>query len=237
MGKATYGTGSSIMLNIGSQPHKSPEGLVTSIGYALKTGVTYAFEGNIHCTGATIKWLQDDLQLIENARESESLALSVTDTDGVYFVPAFTGLGAPYWDHSARALICGMTRGTSKAHVVRAALEAIAYQVKDLIDLMTNSSGIKLKELRVDGGPVKNNFLIQFQADMLGATINRSDIEEASALGVALACGLALGTYANLDELARLRTNNDFITGQMSPEKVAILYKGWNDAVKRTINA
>jgi glycerol kinase len=237
MGKATYGTGSSIMLNIGSQPHKSPEGLVTSIGYTLKTGVTYVFEGNIHCTGATIKWLQDDLQLIEDARESESLAQSVTDTDGVYFVPAFTGLGAPYWDHSARALICGMTRGTSKAHVVRAALEAIAYQVKDLIDLMTNSSGIKLKELRVDGGPVKNNFLIQFQADMLGATINRSDIEEASALGVALACGLALGTYANLDELARLRTNNDFITGQMSPEKVAILYKGWNDAVKRTINA
>lgn len=236
MGKATYGTGSSIMLNIGSQPHKSPEGLVTSIGYALKKGVTYVFEGNIHCTGATIKWLQDDLQLIENARESESLAQSVTDTDGVYFVPAFTGLGAPYWDHSARALICGMTRGTSKAHVVRAALEAIAYQVKDLIDLMTHSSGIKLKELRVDGGPVKNNFLMQFQADMLGATINRSDIEEASALGVALACGLALGAYANLDELTRLRTTNDFITGQMSPEKVAILYKGWNDAVKRAIN-
>ena len=236
MGKATYGTGSSIMMNIGSQPHKSPEGLVTSVGYALKNGVSYVFEGNIHCTGATIKWLQDDLKLIENAGESESLALSVTDTDGVYFVPAFTGLGAPYWDHSARALICGMTRGTSKAHVVRAALEAIAFQVKDLIDLMTNCSGIKLKELRVDGGPVKNNFLMQFQADMLGATITRSDIEEASALGVALTCGLALGTYQDIEELAQLRTKNDFITGKMPSEEMAILYKGWKEAVKRAIN-
>ena len=236
MGKATYGTGSSIMMNIGSQPQKSPEGLVTSVGYALKNGVSYVFEGNIHCTGATIKWLQDDLKLIVNAGESESLALSVTDTDGVYFVPAFTGLGAPYWDHSARALICGMTRGTSKAHVVRAALEAIAFQVKDLIDLMTSCSGIKLKELKVDGGPVKNSFLMQFQADMLGATINRSDIEEASGLGVAMACGLALGIFRDIDELAQLRTSNDFITGKMSSEEVAILYKGWKEAVKRAIN-
>jgi glycerol kinase len=236
MGKATYGTGSSIMMNIGGQPHKSPEGLVTSVGYALKNGVAYVFEGNIHCTGATIKWLQDDLKLIENAGETETLAQSVTDTGGVYFVPAFAGLGAPYWDNSARALICGMTRGTSKAQVVRAALEAIAFQVKDLIDLMTKGSGIKLKELRVDGGPVKNNFLMQFQADMLQATINRSDIEEASALGVSLACGLALGVYKNLEEIAKLRANNELITGNMHTDKVTALYDGWKKAVNRATN-
>jgi len=236
MGKATYGTGSSIMMNIGSQPHKSPDGLVTSVGYALKNQVSYVFEGNIHCTGATIKWLQDDLKLIENARETETLAQSVPDTGGVYFVPAFAGLGAPYWDNSARALICGMTRGTSKAHVVRAALEAIAFQVKDLIDLMTKGAGINLKELRVDGGPVKNNFLMQFQADMLNATINRSDIEEASALGVAMACGLALGVYENMEMIAKMRTNNDFITGNMHADRVTELYEGWKKAVKRATN-
>lgn len=236
MGKATYGTGSSIMMNIGDQPHKSPEGLVTSIGYALKSGVSYVYEGNIHCTGATIKWLQDELKLIENDRETETLAQLVSDTGGVYFVPAFTGLGAPYWDNTARALICGMTRGTSKAHVVRAALEAIAYQVKDLIDLMTGGARIKLKELRVDGGPVKNKFLMQFQADVLNATINRSDIEEASALGVMLACGLALGVYKNLAEITLLRSNNDFITGNMPSDKVTALYDGWKEAVKRATN-
>jgi len=236
MGKATYGTGSSIMMNIGSQPHKSPDGLVTSVGYALKNQVSYVFEGNIHCTGATIKWLQDDLKLIENARETETLAQSVPDTGGVYFVPAFAGLGAPYWDNSARALICGMTHGTSKAHVVRAALEAIAFQVKDLIDLMTKGAGINLKELRVDGGPVKNNFLMQFQADMLNATINRSDIEEASALGVAMACGLALGVYENMEMIAKMRTNNDFITGNMHADRVTELYEGWKKAVKRATN-
>jgi glycerol kinase len=236
MGKATYGTGSSIMMNIGSQPHKSPEGLVTSIGYALKSEISYVFEGNIHCTGATIKWLQDDLELIENPGESETLAQSVPDTGGVYFVPAFTGLGAPYWDNGARALICGMTRGTSRSHVVRAALEAIAYQVKDLIDLMTRQAGISLKELRVDGGPVRNNFLMQFQADILNATINRSDIEEASALGVALACGLALGVYRDFNEIIQLRANNDFLTGKMSHEEIETLYKGWKEAVKRAMS-
>jgi glycerol kinase len=236
MGKATYGTGSSIMMNIGNKPYKSPGGLVTSVGYALKNEVSYVFEGNIHCTGATIKWLQDDLKLIDNPGETETLAESVPDTGGVYFVPAFTGLGAPYWDNTARALICGMTRGTSKAHVVRAALEAIAYQVKDLIDLMTGGAGIKLKELRVDGGPVKNKFLMQFQADMLNATINRSDIEEASALGVMLACGLALGIYKDPEEITQLRSNNDFITGNMPSDKVTALYDGWKEAVKRAKN-
>ena len=235
MGKATYGTGSSIMMNIGREALKSPEGLVTSIGYALKSGVYYVFEGNIHNTGGTIKWLQDDLKLIKDAGETESLALSVPDTSGVYFVPAFTGLGAPYWNNDARAIICGMSRGTKKAHVVRAALEAIAYQVKDLIDLMTREAGITLTELRVDGGPVKNIFLMQFQADILNAKINRSSIEEASALGVALTCGLALGIYENTDQISDLRTVNDYFTGKMSPGKVKALYDGWRKAVERTL--
>jgi glycerol kinase len=236
MGKATYGTGSSIMINIGNKPLKSPEGLVTSIGFALKSGVSYVFEGNIHCTGATIKWLQDDLKLIENDSETESLANSVPDNGSVYFVPAFAGLGAPYWDHEARALICGMTRGTGKAHIVRAALEAIAYQVKDLVDLMTQQAGIGLKELRVDGGPVKNNFLMQFQADMLNATINRCKVEEVSALGVAFTCGLALGVYRDNHQISSLRIGNDYITGKMPVNHVEALYEGWKNAVKRTLS-
>ena len=222
-------------MNIGSDPLKSPEGLVTSVGYALKRGVNYVFEGNIHNTGGTIKWLQDDLKLILDAAETESLALSVPDTGGVYFVPAFTGLGAPYWNNDARAIICGMSRGTTKAHVVRAALEAIAYQVKDLIDLMTREAGIPLRELRVDGGPVKNNFLMQFQADMLNTKINRSPIEEASALGVALACGLALGIYENTDQISNLRTGNDYFTGKLPSGKVRELYDGWKKSVERTL--
>ena len=158
MGKATYGTGSSIMINIGEKPLPAPKGLVTSVAFAALGKTWFAYEGNIHCTGATIKWLQDDLKLIQSAAETEELAASVNSTDGVYFVPAFAGLGAPWWDNDAKALICGMNRGTGKAHIVRAALESIAYQVKDLMDLIQNS-GVELKELRVDGGPVKNNFL------------------------------------------------------------------------------
>lgn len=233
MGKATYGTGSSIMLNIGQQALTAPKGLVTSIGFAAKGKVYYAFEGNIHCTGATIKWLQDDLKLIESAAETEALASSVNSTDGVYFVPAFAGLGAPWWDNEAKALICGMNRGTGKAHIVRAALESIAYQVKDLINLIQESC-VKLLELRVDGGPVKNNFLMQFQADMLQARINRSPIEEASALGAILMNGFALNRLADLDSAAALRTQNDYIEPKMDIAKVNELYEQWKKAVLRT---
>jgi glycerol kinase len=234
MGKATYGTGSSIMVNIGEKPLQAPQGLVTSVGFAAAGKVHFAFEGNIHCTGATIKWLQDDLQLIESAAETEALAESVEGTGGVYLVPAFAGLGAPWWDSEAKALICGMTRGTSKAHIVRAALESIAYQVKDLISLI-EKSGVDLQELRVDGGPVKNKFLMQFQADMLQAWINRSPIEEASALGAVLMGGLALNTWNSLEEIAALRTNDDRIGPNMSASFMKQLYKGWQKAVKRTL--
>ena len=232
MGKATYGTGSSVMVNIGEEAVAAPEGLVTSVGFAAKGKVFYAFEGNIHCTGATLRWLADQLQLISSPAETEALATSVESTNGVYLVPAFAGLGAPWWNSEAKAIIAGMTLGTTKAHVVRAALEAIPYQIKDLVDLMTGQAGVKLKELRVDGGPTRNRFLMQFQADMLNATINRADIEEASALGAVVMNGLARGVWATLDEVAALRTSDNRIEPKMAAEEREALHGGWIEAVK-----
>ena len=232
MGKATYGTGSSVMVNIGEEAVAAPEGLVTSVGFAAKGKVFYAFEGNIHCTGATLRWLADQLQLIGSPAETEALATSVESTGGVYLVPAFAGLGAPWWNSQAKAILSGMTLSTTKAHVVRAALEAIPYQIRDLVDLMTGQAGVKLKELRVDGGPTKNHFLMQFQADMLNATINRADIEEASALGAVVMNGLARGVWATLDEVAALRTSDNRIEPQMATEEREKLHGGWLEAVK-----
>lgn len=233
MGKSTYGTGSSVMVNIGEKAVEASGGLVTSVGFAACGKVYYAFEGNIHCTGATIKWLEEQLQLIGSPLEVESLATSIPDNGGVYFVPAFAGLGAPWWDSQAKAMIYGMTLGTGKAHVVRAALEAIAYQVKDLVDLMTQQAGILLKELRVDGGPTKNHFLMQFQSDMLNATINRSGIEEASALGAVVMNVLARGIWKSLEEVAALRNTEQIITPRMEEEKRKQLYQGWFNAMRR----
>lgn len=235
MGKATYGTGSSVMVNIGETAVKAPEGLVTSVGFAAGGKVSYAFEGNIHCTGATIKWMTDKLKLIESPAVIEQLALSVPDNGGVYLVPAFAGLGAPWWNPQAKAMICGMTLATETGHVCRAALEAIAYQVKDLIDLMTGQANIVLKELRVDGGPTRNNYLMQFQADMLNACINRSDIEEASAMGAVIMNGLARKIWKDMDEVAKLRTSDNRIMPGMAPADREKLYAGWMDAI-RTVN-
>lgn len=235
MGKATYGTGSSIMVNIGEEPLSAPKGLVTSVGFAANGKVFYAFEGNIHYSGATINWLKDEIRLIDSAEETELLANSIENTEGVYFVPAFTGLGAPWWDNDAKALICGMNRGTRKAHIVRAVLESIAYQVKDLISLI-NESGVGLNELRVDGGPTRNNFLMQFQADILQAKINRSEFEEASALGAVLMNGFALKRWENFKEAAATRTGNDYIEPGMSSSKVEKLYSDWEKAVKLALS-
>lgn len=232
MGKATYGTGSSVMVNIGGDAVSAPQGLVTSVGFAACGKVFYAFEGNIHCTGATIKWLVEKLKLIESPAVIEQLALSVPDNGGVYLVPAFAGLGAPWWNPKAKAILCGMTLGTETGHVCRAALEAIAYQIKDLIDLMTGQANVSLKELRVDGGPTKNKLLMQFQADMLNTCINRSDVEEASAMGAMLMNGLARRVWNNLDEVARLRTTDNRINPVMGEVERAQLYKGWVEAVK-----
>lgn len=235
MGKATYGTGSSVMVNIGEKAVKAPQGLVTSVGFAAQDRVFYAFEGNIHCTGATIKWMTEKLQLISSPSVIEEYALSVPDNGRVYLVPAFAGLGAPWWNSQAKAMICGMTLGTERGHICRAALEAIAYQIKDLIDLMTNHAGITLKELRVDGGPTKNNLLMHFQADMLNACINRSDIEEASAMGAVIMNGLARKVWKDMNEVAALRTTDNRILPDMTEEKRNKLYRGWTEAVQ-TVN-
>lgn len=235
MGKATYGTGSSVMVNIGSECVSAPKGLVTSIGFAAKGNVFYAFEGNIHCQGATLQWMKNELQLIHDVREVEPAALSVPDNGGVYLVPAFVGLGAPWWNNDCRAMICGMSLGTTRGHICRAALEAIAYQVKDLIDLMTRQAGVALQELRVDGGPTQNQTLMQFQADMLDATIARSDIEEASALGAMLMNGLARGLWCSLDEVAALRRGDHRISPAMPAAQREQLHAGWLRAVKSVL--
>ncbi|MCF8224263.1 MAG: glycerol kinase GlpK [Bacteroidales bacterium] len=232
--KVTYGTGSSVMMNIGNLPVDPPEGLVTSIGFSKGKKIDYVFEGNIHFTGDTINWLVNDLQLINNASETEAIACAVDDTDGVYLVPAFVGLGAPYWDNDARAAIIGLSRDSLKAHVVRAALESIAYQVKDLVDLMGSSDMVQLTDLRVDGGPTRNDFLMQFQADMIKSKVNRANIEEISALGAAFLAGLAVGFWKDLQEIASLRKANRIFIPQMSDEKRDELYKGWKFAVART---
>ncbi len=236
MAKATYGTGSSIMMNIGRAPRKSPEGLVTSIGWGCQESIDYVFEGNIHCTGDTINWLVNDLELISDAKESEAFATSVKDNNGVYLVPAFVGLGAPHWDNDARAAISGMARSTKKAHVVRAAVESIAYQIKDLIDLMSKGSGVKLKDLRVDGGPTRNDFLMQFQADMLNSTIVRTDVEEVSALGSALMAGLTVKVWKDFDALSSLRKVDKVFHPDMATDLRERFYCGWLEAVRKVLS-
>lgn len=231
--KATYGTGSSIMMNIGRKALPAPDGLVTSVGYGVGKMIDYVFEGNIHCTGDTINWLKNELKLITNASETEALAGSVNDSNGTYLVPAFVGLGAPYWDNQARACLSSISRNTNRAHIVRAALESIAYQIKDLISLMEEQAGIPLRELRVDGGPTRNRFLMQFQADILNRPVVRSDIEEVSALGSAFLAGLATGFWKNLEEIQSLRETGKLFIPEMENEKIQKLYEGWKKAVDR----
>ena len=234
IGKATFGTGSSVMMNIGDKALSPPEGLVTSIGFGRNKKIDYVFEGNIHCTGDTINWLKNELQLINDAAETEELAKSLDGNSGVYLVPAFVGLGAPYWDNEARACIVGMSRDTTKAHIARAALESIAYQVKDLVELMSSNESVQLKELRVDGGPTRNNFLMQFQADMLQGKVERSNIEEVSALGANFMAGLATGFWKNLDEIKQLRKSDKTFQPEKNEEYINVLNDGWKLAVKKS---
>lgn len=234
LGKATYGTGSSVMVNIGENYSDAPSGLVTSVGYSALGKVFYAFEGNIHCTGMTITWLEKELQLIGGASEIEQIATSVEDNGGVYFVPAFAGLGAPWWQPKAKAIICGLSLGTGKAHVCRAALESIGYQVTDLIKAMTDSAGITLKEMRVDGGPTKNGFLMQFQSDLLEVPVVRSEVEDASAFGAFIINGFATGRLSSFEEASRLA----HFEGAIMPspaEAVSKAYEGWRNAVNTLI--
>jgi glycerol kinase len=236
MAKATYGTGSSIMMNIGDRPLQSKRGLVTSIAWGMQKKIEYVFEGNINCSGSTIQWLVDDLELIASAKEAGSIAASVPDNQGVYLVPAFVGLSAPYWDSAARASISGISRGTKKAHIVRAAEESMAYQIKDILDLMTQESGAVLKELRVDGGPTKDAFLMQFQADILNISVVRSSIEELSAAGSAYMAGISKGFWDGKDGVAALRNAAGTYRRAMEEAEAEVLYSGWLRAVARTLS-
>jgi glycerol kinase len=231
MGKATYGTGTSVMFNIGRQPLLPPDGLVTTIGFAALGEVYYALEGNIHCTGDAIHWLVNEMGVLSSPAESEELATAIPDNHGVYFVPAFAGLGAPWWDNEARALICGMDRGTDKRHIARAALEAIAYQVKDLVDVMMKSAGLSLSGLRVDGGGAANKFLVQFQADMLQVPVSANPIQEASAYGAVMMNALALGRRKSLESLLLVRGGEHVVLPVMSSGERERLYAGWRKAI------
>lgn len=236
LGKATYGTGSSVMVNIGENFADAPSGLVTSVGFAALGKVFYAFEGNIHCTGMTITWLEKELGIIGGAAETEALATSVQDNGGVYFVPAFAGLGAPWWKPDVRAAISGLTLGTGRAHICRAALESIAYQVEDLTGAMTDSAGIRLRELRVDGGPTRNAFLMQFQADLLRVPVVRSEKEDASAFGAFIMNGFARGKWHSFEEASCLADFSGAVTPDPCDNTAATGHEGWVKAVKQLIN-
>ncbi len=233
MAKNTYGTGSFILLNTGNKPVLSQKGLLTTIAWGLGKEVTYAMEGSIFITGAAVQWLRDGLKIISSAAESETLARSVTDNGGVYFVPAFVGLGAPYWDMYARGTIVGLTRGTTAGHIARATLEAIAYQVKDVIETMTAETGLSIPILRVDGGGTANSLLMQFQADILGIPIQQAAVAETTALGAAYLAGLAVGLWKNTDELGKLWRAANTYEPKMSPDQRESLYAGWKRAVER----
>ncbi len=235
LGKATYGTGSSVMVNIGEKAAAAPDGLVTSIGFAALGKVFYAFEGNIHSTGATLKWLQEQLKMIASPADVEKEATAVDDNGGVYFVPAFAGLGAPWWNDSVKAAVMGMTFATTRAHFLRAALESIAYQVNDLVKAMTVKAGIGLKEIRVDGGPTKNKFLMQFQADCLRVPVNRSDVEEASALGAVVMNGLSRKVWTSFEEVAKMRQTKWRIEAQDNEVLMQKYIDGWHRAVEQLV--
>jgi glycerol kinase len=233
--KVTFGTGSSLLLNIGDRMKLSQNGVVTAIASVVHGRPTYAFEGLINFSAATVSWLKNQLQLIQSAAETEALALSVSDNGGVYLVPAFVGLSAPYWKPEARAAIIGMTSYTNRAHVVRAALESIAYQVKDVLELMVTEAGVPLKWIECDGGAVRNRFLMQFVADMIRYPMRIPEVSELSALG-AVYCGfLGSGVVASLDDLSQLPRQRSQYNPQMPEDQVAQLYAGWKAAVQRVL--
>lgn len=231
--KNTYGTGSFMLLNTGKKLVRSKRGLITTIGCDAKGNPCYVLEGAIFVTGAAIQWLRDGLGLIQSAAESEQLAESVDDNNGVYFVPAFVGLGAPYWDSHARGNISGITRGTTSGHILRAALEAMCYQSKDVFDAMKKEAGLKVKKLRVDGGAAANNFLCRFQADILGIEIVRPKVIESTSLGVAYLAGLYTGYWKNAAEIKRCWQKDAAFKPSMSEVASKRLYKKWKIAVKR----
>lgn len=234
--KNTYGTGSFILLNAGKKKPVSKYGLITTLGCGKEGEPVYVLEGAIFIAGAAIQWLRDGLKLLTSASESEKMASSVKDNAGVYFVPAFVGLGAPYWDQNARGNIFGITRGTNRNHIVRAALEAICYQTKDVLISMQKDSGLKIRDLKVDGGAAANNFLCQFQSDILEINVIRPKIIEITSLGAAYLAGLAIGYWKNADEIKKCWQKDKVFSPKMPRKTAGNLYKNWLKAIKRTLS-
>ena len=232
MSKNTYGTGCFILLNTGARPVASEHGLLTTVAWQIGGSTTYALEGSVFIGGAVVQWLRDGLGIIGSAGDSEALATSVADAGGVYLVPAFTGLGAPYWDPYARGVLVGLTRGTTKAHIARAALEAIAYQNRDVLDAMAQDSRAPLQALRVDGGAAANNFLCQFQADVLHVEVLRPAVTETTAMGAAFLAGVGAGLWKTADLAGRWRLERRFAPSP-DTEARAAGYAGWRRAVER----
>lgn len=236
MAKTTYGTGCFLMMNTGEEPVRSNNKLLTTIAWEVNGKVNYALEGSVFIGGAAIQWLRDGIELFGHAKESEKLATSLKDNDGVYFVPAMAGLGAPHWDQNARGAFFGITRGTTISHMTRAALEAIAYQVRDVLDAMQKDCGAPIKELRVDGGATANNFLMQFQSDILQTKIKRPKIIETTAIGAAFLAGLAVGFWESEQELQALWESDMDFDPKMEVEKVDYFLHFWHKAVERSKN-
>jgi len=233
--KATFGTGTSVLLNVGTHFASKPQGSVTALAWVWRGQPTYALEGLINFSAATVSWLKDQLALIRDASETEALALSVQDNGGVYLVPAFAGLSAPYWSPDARAAIVGMTAHTRREHIVRAALESIAYQLRDVLDMMRGDAGVTLRTLHADGGPTRNEFLMQFTADVTGVELSAAEVAESSAWGAAMNGLLALGVFKSLEELAALPRETRTYSPQMPATEVKRLHDGWLGAVKRIL--
>ncbi|KGX92917.1 glycerol kinase [Pontibacillus halophilus JSM 076056 = DSM 19796] len=234
MAKNTYGTGCFMLMNTGEKPIPSEHGLLTSIAWGLDGKVEYTLEGSIFVAGSAIQWLRDGMRMIDNPQDTEQYAKKVDTTDGVYVVPAFVGLGTPYWDSDARGAVFGITRGTSKEHFVRATLESLAYQTRDVVDAMVNDSGIQLKTLRVDGGVVKNDFLMQFQSDMLGVEVDRPVINETTALGAAFLAGIAVGYWDSKEDIKNLWEKDKTFKPEREDSEREELYNGWRKAVQAT---
>ncbi len=232
--KNTYGTGCFTLLNTGEQSVRSANGLVTSVAWSINGKTTYALEGSVFNAGSSIQWLRDEVGLLSTSSECEALATSVPDNGGVYLVSAFTGLGAPRWDMYARGAIVGLTRGSTKAHIARAALEGIAYQVKDLLDAMEDDLGEPLSVLRVDGGASVNNFMMQFQSDILRKPIDRPKMVETTAFGAAFLAGLAVGVWKDISDISSIRESDRVFEPKMEPQEAQLLHKKWLKAVERS---
>lgn len=233
--KNTYGTGCFLLMNTGDKPIMSSNNLLTTIAWKVGGKVSYALEGSIFVAGSVIQWLRDGLGLIKTSPESEALAASVPDNGGVYFVPALTGLGAPHWDAYATGSIYGITRGTTAAHIARAALEGIAFQTMDIVEAMGRDAGVPIRELKVDGGASRNNLLMQFQSDILGTSVVRPEVTETTALGAAYLAGLAVGYWSGIDEVRRQWSAERVFTPQMDAEGVKSAKAGWVNAIERTL--